>query len=369
MYLKLKSNGSTSSYAEYYGLVAIQQAVISNSVYTSTPINSALSAAVGTAPSSSVYANYGSWSSPQYNASSDGWWGFTKRHYAYDSGSNYTPTSGMYFHHDDSWGFRVKTTTNNMSNMGPGGASSYWTGYSNSSYDYAKSGGDHWDWIDEVHIIVNDTTFAMQIISTGTDSSRSVSTVILNDIEYNASIDTHSYAGNALYCPTVGINMFIQGNPYLDSQPPTSNQHRFTVYRPQYVDRGGTYRNSSYSDAGLQWGYVTTSYGAYAKLYPEARSRVGSMQVANGETTNQLVPVYYDPGMRDEVNDTRYGRLMNLYRTTEGSSLRTGDVITDGTTRYRIFANCYKAGGANMADNGVSATYAFPEDNVPYSAP
>jgi len=368
MYIKLKSNGFASSYAERYGMYAFQQAIINGSIYGGNPINSALSAVVGTGPSSSVYTDYTtSW--PGAGGTSDDYWGFVKRYYAYGAATSFTPRTGAYFYHDGTFGLRVKQVSNNFGNPGPNSTSSYWTGYSNTSYSYGKLGTTRWNWIDEVHMIVNDTTFAMQVITTGTDSSRSVATMVLSDIEYNASIDTHSYAGNAFYCPSVCFHSFLGGNPYIDNQASYTDQHRFTVYRPQYVDRGGTYRNSGYQDNGLQWGYVTTTSGAYARIYPEARSRVGSMQVANGETTHQLIPIYYDPGMRSETADTRYGRLMNTYRTTEGSSFRTGDVITDGTTRYRIFANCWKTGGANIGDIGYSATLAFPEDNVPYVAP
>ena len=367
-YIKIKSNFSTSSYIERNGFYPIQYATISQTIYTGSPVNTALSAVVGTGPSTGMYADYtSSW--PDASASNDGYYAFIKKHYSYEQVANYQPRCGVYGYHNGSYGLRWKHCTWNLSNPGPNSINSYWTGYSNTSYDYGRLGGEHWNWIDEVHMIVNDTTWAIQIIGTGTDSTRQIATMVLSDIEYNASIDTHSFAGNQYYCPTVSFHSIIKGNPYIDNAAPTADQHRFSVYRPQYVERGGTYLNSSYSDSGLQWGYHTTNSGAIARLYPEARSRVGSMQVANGETTNQLIPIYYDPGMRSETADTRYGRLMNVYRTTEGSSLRTGDVITDGTTRYRIFANCWKAGGSNMDDVGYSATLAFPEDNVPFSAP
>lgn len=366
-YYKIKSNGDSTTYAERDGMYAFYYATVLNSIYTGTPVNSALSAAVGTAPSANMYSQYSTaW--PDASSSTDGYWGFVKKYYVQDT--NFEPRMAVYAVHDGTYGLRFKHGTHNLSNLGPGGGTSaHWTGQTNTTNNYGKLGSTRWSWIDEVHMIVNDTTWAIQVIGTGTDATRQVATMVINDIEYNASVDTHSYAGNTYYCPTVSFNSYIQGNPYVDTAAPYADQHRWTAYRPQYVDRNGTYRNTYQSDTGLQWGYVTSSAGAYPHLYPEARARVGSMQVANGETTNLLIPIYWDGGFRNEDTDPRYGRLMNVYRTTEGSSLRTGDVITDGTTRYRIFANCWKGGGSNLADSGWSQTLAFPEDNVPYVAP
>lgn len=367
MYVKLKSNGYSGSYTAYYGNAGIQQAIHNGTIRTSDPINSALSAVVGTGPTAGIYPNGTGEYDLSNNSTSEGWMYFTKKYYVQDG----TFTPNCKFQSDwtnSTWGWRWGHYSNNGTNRGPyQNINSYWTGYSSSTNAYGWQ-YPYWQSIDEVHLIINDTTFALQCISTGTDTAKRISTFVLNDIEYNASIDTHAYAGNSQYCPTVSLYSFHQGNTLVDGGIPSSSQHRFALYRPQYADKNGTYSNTYVSDTGLQWGYWTTTTGRYPHIYPAARERVTSMQVANGEITHQLVPVYWDGNMGDQDGDARKGRLMNLYRTTEGASYQTGDVITDGTTRYRIFANVWKGGASDMGSAGYNQTLAFPEDNVPYSA-
>ena len=43
-----------------------------------------------------------------------------------------------------------------------------------------------------------------------------------------------------------------------------------------------------------------------------------------------------------------------------------GDVLLDGSTRYRVF-RLHKTGNANFTSATEEAFYAFPENNVPYS--
>ena len=368
MYVKLKSNGYSSSYTAYYGHLGIQQAIHSGSIRTSDPINSALSAAVGTGPTAGRYpSGSGEYDSDNANTS-EGWMYFTKKYYVQDG--SFTPKCK--WRHDwtnSTYGWRIGHYSDNLSNRGPySNTSCYWTGYSSTTNNYGWV-APYWQNIDEVHLIINDTTFALQVIGTGTDTSKKISTFVLNDLEYNASIDTHAYAGNAQYCPTVSFWATVQGNTLVDNASPTSDQHRFVCYRPQYADKNGTYQNTLDTDTTMSWGYWDTNTNRYATLYPSPRDRVQSMQVANGEITHQLVPTYWQGNMGHEDGDPRKGRLMNCYRTTEGASYQTGDVITDGTTRYRIFANCWKGGGANMSSAVWNQTLAFPEDNVPYSAP
>ena len=66
----------------------------------------------------------------------------------------------------------------------------------------------------------------------------------------------------------------------------------------------------------------------------------------------------------DNFGDPRRGRLMIWYRTSDSAGM-SGDILTEGTTQYRIF-RVHKTGDENMIDANINACYAFPEDNVPF---
>ena len=56
--------------------------------------------------------------------------------------------------------------------------------------------------------------------------------------------------------------------------------------------------------------------------------------------------------------------MMNMYRISDNAG-EDGDVILEGSTRYRIFKP-HKTGYQFGYEADVNACYAFPEDNVPY---
>lgn len=357
MYVKLVSDGSSNNYAERDGLNAIRQAILNGTIYTSSPINSGLSSVSGTAPTSGIYS-VGTVSA----GTSNGTLVITKNHYAKKTG--YTPAQQIILFQDSTYGFNVRLGTSNGANLGPTASSS---GYWLSSTSSQKLGSFRWNWIDEIHLIINDTTFAMQIISTGNDSSTDVATFILSDLEYNSAIDDFSFAGNSLYCPSVGVWHLLLNQPFTDSAAGT-NSNLTTIYRPQYIDKFGTYRNLTTDTTVYNYGLQTTALAAYATIEPLPRNRIWDMAIANAERVHQLVPVYYRGHMDDTNNygDPRRGRLMNTYRTTEKLG-RSGDVILDGDTRYRLFAATHKAGGSADSTALYSQCYAFPENNVPYA--
>ena len=56
---------------------------------------------------------------------------------------------------------------------------------------------------------------------------------------------------------------------------------------------------------------------------------------------------------------------MNVYRTSD-SEFNNGDVIVDGSTRYRVF-KCHKTGTSVQSSAIDNACYAYPEDNIAFS--
>jgi hypothetical protein len=101
-------------------------------------------------------------------------------------------------------------------------------------------------------------------------------------------------------------------------------------------------------------------------LEPQPRNRIYQIPVSSGNFAHQLVPLTYK-GHQDDIDnfgDPRRGRLMNCYRTSDGLGW-TGDVLTEGSTDYRLF-RVHKSGDETMNDSTYNACYAFPEDNIPF---
>lgn len=353
----------TGSNVETYGATAFRQAISQGTIYNGTPVAQGLSSVSGTGPTASRYSV-----GTVNGSTSSGYFDFTKYHYSYQQGSSsYIPRMTARFYHDNDYGMRFTLYNHNYTNGMPRTNDSHnWTNNTSTTSPIAKMGYQHWNWVSEVHMIINDTTFAIQIITTGADSGQDRGTFIWNDIEYNSSIDNAAFATNSLYCPSVGIWHFIQDQAPVDGTVP--NDNRSIIARSQYFDTQGTFRNTTISDTAYGWGRQYTANSTYAITEPLPRSRIWDMPSSGGDRVHQLVPVNYR-GHYDDTNkygDPRRGRLMNLYRTSE-SGFNTGDVIIDGTTRYRVFANCIKGGGADYNTATHGQAYAFPEDNVPFA--
>lgn len=363
MYVKITSDNGTGSNIETYGAETIRQVITSQSIYTGSPVAQGMSSISGTGPTSGMYSV-----STVTGTTSTGYVEITKHHYSKQQGSTqYTPRMMARYYHDNDYGMRFTLYTYNGANGMPRTNDSHnWTNNTSTTSPIAKMGYQHWNWVSEVHMIINDTTFAFQVITTGSDTGQDRGTFIWNDIEYNSSIDNAAYATNALYCPSVGIWHHITDYAPVDGTAGTDNRN--IISRAQYFDSSGVFRNTGISDTSYGWGRQYTANSTYATTEPRPRNRIWDMPSSGGDRVHQLVPVNY-MGHYDDTSkygDPRRGRLMNLYRTSE-SGFNTGDVIVDGTTRYRVFANCMKAGGGdyNTATHGQS--YAFPEDNVPFS--
>jgi hypothetical protein len=362
MYVKFTSDGGSGTYVETYGATAMKQAIDYGTIYTSTPISQGLSAASGTGPSSGMY------STANLSSSTDtGYFDITKYHYAKGQATGYTPSLKARFYQESTYGMRFTLYSSNGSNGLPYSNDSHmWTNQTSTSTITGRMIGAHWNNVSEVHMIINDTTFAVQIISTGSDASKEYGTFIWNDIEYNQAIDTAAFAGNSLYCPSIGIWHVVEGYPEVDGTAATNN--RGCIGRSQYLGKDGVYRNTSIQDADYGWGKQNTVNSTYCTTEPRPRSRIWEMPITGGDKAHQLIPVNYVGHMDDnnEYGDPRRGRLMNLYRTSEGQ-FQTGDVIVDGSTRYRVFANCVKAGSTGYSAATHGQAYAFPEDNVPFA--
>jgi len=134
------------------------------------------------------------------------------------------------------------------------------------------------------------------------------------------------------------------------------------------MDTDGGYRNTTLSETSPRdhWGSQYTTYNQSPTIEPLARSCIYKLHGPSGEDIHQLIPVQYR-GHNDYIDffgDPRRGRFMNFYRTSDNSFDR-GDVIIDGTTRYRVF-KCHKTGQETQNNAIQNACYAFPEDNVPF---
>jgi len=402
MYVYLKPQVSSSVNGARYLIEAIYNIVVNDYSIASTSstfINHGMSYIAGTRPTNTTYTSISGHTPMQQSFQSDyynnGYCAFNKKSYATGQGvgaanAAYTPsrviqlsygvapyngsTSTSYPHY--ARGFRCNMGASNFANFAPynnstnvhtwgnmhGGTTSDIT----SGYRIGHDGTDN---LDSIHMIVNDTTFMIMVVSSGSPTAQDQGWFCVSDLEHNGTYDNHAYSSFPTYCPTpVMWSQWqnVMSNPTLTADTGTP---QWGMYMPQYVDQEGVLRNSNYSDQNDQygWGDQSTTYADAPSIFPAPRTNVYSMKGTGGEDIHPLVPLQYSPHM-DNGNfygDPRQGRLMNVYRTSNNSFDR-GDVILDGSTRYRAFKT-HKTGHADKVTATLNATYAFPEDNVPFS--
>jgi hypothetical protein len=389
MYVKIVPTTSSST-SGHIGLInAIYQIVINNWEISQTDpsyINHGTSFISGTRPTAGIYLAKSAQTA--YTSANGSWCSFYKKHYGTGQGStgylpqrtinvaygeayysNYTP------HSLNDYGFRLNVGTKDYSNFYPNTDS--WNTHNWSSYTSTTTntgscrvGYDGMNDLSAIHMIVNDTTFMMVVQSSGTSTQIDQGFWCTNDLEHNATYDNFAYDGNSNYCPTPTV-WACQGN-YMEYATPTVSARVdccFGVCNQQYMDRFGTYRNTAMHDSASEyhWGSHTTSYGDYPMIEPRGKNNVMQLSGPAGETLHQLVPVQYnghsDP--TDDQGDPRRGRFMNFYRTSN-NEFNNGDVLLDGTIRYRVF-KCHKTGNNAQESSSQNACYAFPEDNVPFA--
>jgi len=356
MYIKLVSDGSTASYIERNGMADIEDALLGATSVGSPFITSSSVLNQGTSWSNGIYYNF-----VDGGGSTSGTLSFKKYHYA--KNGSYTPSAQINIVHS-SYGILITIATQNNSNN-IHNITSRWNSKTNNT---PAIHGSHYNDVEAIHIIANDTTFAIQVQSTGTDSSRRHGTFILNDLEYIPEIDDYAYAANNQYFPFVAYWHSLTGNTRVPGSAASTYRNWCTIGRPQYIDRFGTFRNTSINfDSNYHYGYQDTINQTYATIEPRPRNEIHSIPGAGGENINQLVPVYYMGHMDDssKFGDPRRGRLLNWYRTSDNLG-QTGTVLTQGDTRYRLFGDVGKAGDESYQVATENICYAFPEDNIPY---
>lgn len=390
MYIKLVGNTSTNHSSGtnwkslFDNIVSIATGgITSTSQLTSPIIVKETSLITGTPPTSGMYLSYLSSLGNSSTGAGSGGTVVALRKYHYAKGQNsgaFNPSSIMVFNYDNStYGLKLHYMD------GLGG-----NPYPNSGYAYPTTGGTgstsvplfsdlgYSHFLDSrmlgvIHIIITDHIFAIQIQSSGPDTSKDYYTLMINDLEYVPSIDNYAYTGNSRYTPQVfnywvWLNCMDRGNGLAASG---ANQAAFGVYRQNYLDQfGTTYRNTLTST------YDRTDYHFHgagsgintAYLEPRCSSRIYQAAVSNGEFGHQLVPMQYvghTDGL-DNFGDPRRGRLMSFYRTSEDLGF-TGEIITEGSGNFRLF-RIHKCGSTAMTSATYNACYAIPEFNVPYGS-
>lgn len=403
MYVYLKPENVYDNPSARFIIDAIYNIVVNDHTIAqlnSTYINLGLSYIAGSRPTSTTYTTItGHTPSVQQSFQADfnnnGYCSFNKKSYATGQGvgaanSAYTPsraiqvsygvapyngsTASTMPHHYR--GFRCNMGASNFANFGPYNNSSNvhtWGSNhggttSNTSAGYTI-GVDAGNDLDSIHMIVNDSTFAIWVVSSGSPTARDHGWFCVNDLEHNGTYDNFAYEGHATYCPTAVMWSAWQNcldNPTLTTSAATPI---WGMYMPQYLDQEGVLRNSSFNDGSDQygWGDQATVAGDAPSIFPAPRNNVYSLKGTGGEDIHPLVPVQYMPHMDggNFYGDPRHGRFINMYRTSNNDHDR-GDVILDGSTRYRVFRT-HKTGHADKASAIQNACYAFPEDNVPFA--
>lgn len=404
MYIKIVPQSTSSSSGAWHLIEALRNVIVAGEDIqnqNSTYINTALSFQTGTAPTANqytVYSNttisgmtYQGGSTNAYTTSTSnvnrGRFAFYKKHYAYGQATGfaaqrvvdviygemkYNNTSSSSYPAWD-WGLRCNMRAQSYAGLNAprDDYDHTWgnevTSSSTSFGVNAVVGGDGLDNLGEIHVILNDTTFAMFARSAGSDTSRDHGMFVVNDLEFNSSYDTYTYTGNNDLCPTHCVWAFTQ-NTLDDPLQSLSPHSRFGV-AGNYMTKDGTTGTHVNSDASYQYHYGGRADhpGDYASIQPQGRETIDPLFGPNGENIHQLVPVMYmghsDP--TDRLGDPRRGRMMNFYRTSD-NAFQDGDVLIDGTTRYRVFRG-HKCGTQDYSTGQQVACYAFPEDNVPYS--
>jgi hypothetical protein len=228
----------------------------------------------------------------------------------------------------------------------------------------------------EIHMIATADTFMIYYMNSANTLSSSSGAIgstdsygafafMLNDLEYNASIDPELHTINSGYCPTVtsvmGTGRTIQedGQSIYDYNT-SSNYFRNTSFivigRQNAITSSGV-AIQPYSDGMDASGNNTrpASYGASAhgsynnynvgSYFPSLAQGIKQFPKGNLNPSHLMIPVQYQPNHALSNNtdnmsdheDVRHGGFANLFRTTDGFSKVNGTPVTvDGVT-YRMF--------------------------------
>ena len=367
MYIYYKSSLSTNEFSRAGFMLDIAGLATGSKTttddLTTLSCNKAASVIAGTGPSSGMYTQ--SVSSFSDNSSDEYSMYLTKYHYAKGNPSSFQARNRIAMAWNDTYWFRFRHADKDGGNQ-MYATNGFWGQYSSTSYNYGKL-FSHMGQIQEAHIIINDTTFFIMIKGTGTESQIDLAYWGLNDLEYIQSIDDYQYQSNNKYSPFCSWWGYCLDVMYNNGSSNTStNTHRNGMYRCQYVDRQGTMRNCTpYDSYQYSYGHVTTTSGNYCSMHPRMGERQFKVTGTGASNHHMLVPIVYDGTMKAVTSDPRKGAMPNVFRTTD-NYFDDGDVLLDGSTRYRVF-RLHKTGNANFTSATEEAFYAFPENNVPYS--
>ena len=318
-----------------------------------------------------------------YTTASNGTVTFYKKHYATGQTSGYTPSYKIMINVDEADGWRVHVYDDNGNNITPSnGVNNGMGGTSTAAYN--RIGYGYGSYLHQMHIIANDTTFMMKVSGSdtaggGTDTTRDHGWFVLNDLEYAPTIDNWAYGVDDTYCPSVLVHsafMNVMDNP-IPSET-NANYAHFGVGQPRYIDYNGVVRTALFAPANaiLHFGVDQQASQAYSTINPPPALNQEHFNVSGGDAPiHQLTPVQFigHHSLRlagvttaSAINkNPRRGRMMNMYRISDNAG-EDGDVILEGSTRYRIFKP-HKCGYQFGYESDVNACYAFPENNVPYA--
>ena len=344
----------------------------------STGFNGSAGNYAGTNATSGMYHTISVAYTTQYNASVTFW----KKHYATGQTGGYTPSYKVVINVDAADGWRVNVYDDNGSNSTPTPNASYGMGGSTNA-TYNRIGGAYGTNLHQMHLIANDTTFMMKVSGSettggGTDTTRDHGWFVLNDLEYAPTIDNWAYGVDDTYCPSVLVHsafMNVMDNPI--PAETNANYAHFGVGQPRYIDYNGVVRTATFGPANaiLHFGVDQQASQPYSTISPPPALNQEHFNVSGGDAPiHQLTPVQFigHHSLRlagvttaSAINkNPRRGRMMNMYRISDNAG-EDGDVILEGSTRYRIFKP-HKTGYQFGYEADVNACYAFPEDNVPY---
>ena len=124
--------------------------------------------------------------------------------------------------------------------------------------------------LDSIHMIVNDTTFMIMVVSSGSPTSQDQGWFCVTDLEHNGTYDNFAYSSFPTYCPTPVMWSSwqnVMSNPTLTAN---SSTPVWGMSMPQYVDRNGYLRNSGFADTSDQygWGDQDTTNSDSPSIFP-----------------------------------------------------------------------------------------------------
>lgn len=347
----------------------INGTITSASQFNTSACNTGASIVTGTAPSSGVYT-LSSNNCTNTDASHNYYYRIIKKHYGNDGVNSFAGSRTIDLRRDRDWRFRLTAFTPTLGAAFPTSNLAHtWTNYTNASYKYNQIyyGFNEVEYFD---LIINDYTFFICGKSTGGYTAINTWWGVF-DQEFNSTIDNHTYGVNSDYSPQVGGLGFVR--QMYNNTTHFENDTNFHVYqwgKTQYYSYDGTFRNSSIEHGGnYHYGYMAAGEGTFQATYPTFRDEVVAQPGANGETLHYMIPVQLKPHANEntQLGDARWGKLMHFYRTTDDImawSDDQGQVLLDGSTRYRIF-KLHFTGDDNRLDTNSNryGCYAFPEDN------